>query len=143
MALSRLSLQWKWNDLWMGFYYDIKNHALYVCPLPTLVLKFDFSKRPSFTPVKTIYVNNQEYWWGSYNSNHPYGDDIKGDGSLEKPFRSVIRSQKAAGPHGLVRNMQSQLLAFGIGACSLCGNPNSSGKYCNDCSRHLTSHRGF
>ena len=29
-----------WFDFWVGFYYDQKGHALYVCPLPCCVFKF-------------------------------------------------------------------------------------------------------
>lgn len=30
-----------WYDLWIGAYYDRKARALYVCPLPCLVFRFD------------------------------------------------------------------------------------------------------
>lgn len=37
----RIHIGFKWYDLWVGAYWDQKNRTLYVCPLPTLVLKFE------------------------------------------------------------------------------------------------------
>lgn len=49
----KFSLQWKWFDLWIGAYWDQKNRVLYILPLPTIVLKFDFgtqkTKKKAFT----------------------------------------------------------------------------------------------
>lgn len=31
-----------WYDLWIGAYWDIGHRTLYICPLPMLVLRFQF-----------------------------------------------------------------------------------------------------
>lgn len=33
---------WAWYDLWIGAYWDIGHRTLYICPLPTVVLRFEF-----------------------------------------------------------------------------------------------------
>ena len=30
---------WAWYDFWVGFFWDGKKRALYICVLPTLVIK--------------------------------------------------------------------------------------------------------
>lgn len=35
----KISLHWKWFDLWVGVYVDRPNRTIYVCPLPTVVIK--------------------------------------------------------------------------------------------------------
>ena len=35
----RLSAFFRWYDLWVGAYIDVKNSALYICPIPTICLK--------------------------------------------------------------------------------------------------------
>jgi len=37
--MKRVKLQWKWYDLWVGVYIDTPGRAIYVCPLPTIVLR--------------------------------------------------------------------------------------------------------
>lgn len=32
-----IKFSFKWYDLWVGFYYDVKYKALYICPLPCCV----------------------------------------------------------------------------------------------------------
>lgn len=32
-----------WYDFWIGAYYDVGHHTLYICPLPMCVLRFEFS----------------------------------------------------------------------------------------------------
>lgn len=39
----RVSLKRAWYDLWVGAYYDRARRALYLCPLPTVVLKIERS----------------------------------------------------------------------------------------------------
>lgn len=34
-----------WYDIWIGAYYDIGHTTLYVCPLPMVVLRFEFTGR--------------------------------------------------------------------------------------------------
>ena len=38
---KRLFVGWVWFDLWVGAYWDSKARSLYLCPLPTLVLRID------------------------------------------------------------------------------------------------------
>lgn len=38
--VRRFQVRFAWYDLWVGAYVDHKNAALYVCPLPTLLLTF-------------------------------------------------------------------------------------------------------
>ena len=35
----KIKIFFAWYDLWIGFYIDRKNKCLYICPLPTLVIK--------------------------------------------------------------------------------------------------------
>jgi hypothetical protein len=35
----KLGASFAWYDMWVGIYIDRRNRALYVCPLPCLVLK--------------------------------------------------------------------------------------------------------
>lgn len=37
-------IEWKWFDLWVGVYYDKFDRTLYVCPVPTLVLSWEFNR---------------------------------------------------------------------------------------------------
>jgi len=34
-----ISVFFAWFDLWIGAYWDRKKKVLYICPLPTLVIK--------------------------------------------------------------------------------------------------------
>jgi hypothetical protein len=36
----KISISFAWYDLWIGVYIDRKNGAIYVCPLPMLLIKF-------------------------------------------------------------------------------------------------------
>lgn len=38
----KFNILWKWFDFWVGAYWDAGHRTLYVCPLPTLVLRFEF-----------------------------------------------------------------------------------------------------
>ena len=33
----------RWYDLWVGAYWSREDRTLYICPLPTLGVKLDFS----------------------------------------------------------------------------------------------------
>ena len=35
----------RWFDLWVGFYWDRGQRTLYFCPIPMLVIAFDFGTR--------------------------------------------------------------------------------------------------
>lgn len=35
----KVRLLWCWYDLWIGAYVDRTNKAVYICPLPTVVIK--------------------------------------------------------------------------------------------------------
>lgn len=70
--------------------------------------------------LETIYINNQEPWWGNYNPNLPIGDDEFGDGTLKKPFKTLDKAMSVLGnvcengnlDFGIVRNMDSSLVGF-------------------------------
>ena len=34
----------RWYDLWIGAFWDTKNRVLYICPLPTIGLKIEFTR---------------------------------------------------------------------------------------------------
>jgi hypothetical protein len=34
-----IELQWKWYDLWVGVFIDTKSRIVYICLLPTIVVK--------------------------------------------------------------------------------------------------------
>lgn len=36
----RFRMKLCWWDFWVGIFWDRKSHALYICPVPMLVLKF-------------------------------------------------------------------------------------------------------
>lgn len=38
----KISFKWAWYDLWMGVYVDTDNRTLYVCPLPTCLIKIQY-----------------------------------------------------------------------------------------------------
>jgi hypothetical protein len=44
MTRGRISLSFKWYDLWIGLYIDRKNHKLYICPLPTVLITIDIKR---------------------------------------------------------------------------------------------------
>lgn len=35
----KVSLFFRWYDLWIGAYIDTKNRAIYICPVPCLGVK--------------------------------------------------------------------------------------------------------
>jgi len=37
-----IKLQFKWYDLWIGAYIDKPNKTIYICLLPTIVLKISY-----------------------------------------------------------------------------------------------------
>lgn len=39
-----MTISFAWYDLWIGIYIDRARRAVYVCPLPCLVLKFQRRK---------------------------------------------------------------------------------------------------
>jgi len=44
--MRRLKIEpfFRWYDLWIGLFYDRKDHALYWCPIPCCGLKFYYAK---------------------------------------------------------------------------------------------------
>jgi hypothetical protein len=46
----KASIHWKWYDAFIGMYFDEKNYTVYWCPVPFLVLKFQYY----FFPKNTI-----------------------------------------------------------------------------------------
>lgn len=45
----KISFFFAWYDLWIGFYFDNKSKALYICPIPCCVFKIE--KRYSISPL--------------------------------------------------------------------------------------------
>jgi len=41
----KFSIQFLWYDFWVGGFWDRTKRVLYVCPIPCVVLKFDFKKQ--------------------------------------------------------------------------------------------------
>lgn len=35
----KVSVSFAWYDFWVGWFYDRRKRALYICPLPMLVIK--------------------------------------------------------------------------------------------------------
>lgn len=50
----RISIFFRWFDLWVGAYVDMPNRTLYVCPLPTLGLKVQFDSKAHEANVETL-----------------------------------------------------------------------------------------
>ena len=42
----KVSLSFLWYDLWVGAFWDRARRVLYVCPLPCVVLRFEFAPKP-------------------------------------------------------------------------------------------------
>ena len=40
--MKRIKIFFAWYDLWVGAYVDVPNSVLYVCLIPTLVIKINF-----------------------------------------------------------------------------------------------------
>ena len=73
----RVSAFFAWYDLWVGAYWDRQARALYVCPLPMVVVKF----------AKVFRCGECETWGGHYNQMLP------GEGHCGDP--NVCASSKA------------------------------------------------
>ena len=44
----RISAFFKWYDLWIGLYIDIKGKAVYICPIPMFGIKIEYQRRKKF-----------------------------------------------------------------------------------------------
>lgn len=42
--MPKISFSFAWFDLWIGFYYDQRKQALYICPLPCCAIKLDWGR---------------------------------------------------------------------------------------------------
>lgn len=40
--MPKLSVAFVWYDFWIGLYYNVERRALYICPLPMLVIRLEF-----------------------------------------------------------------------------------------------------
>jgi hypothetical protein len=49
----KFKLLWKWFDLWIGAYWDVGHRTLYICPVPTVVLRFEFSGKKDESKHRT------------------------------------------------------------------------------------------
>lgn len=45
-ALRRISLFFRWFDLWVGIYIDMPNRVLYICPVPMIGVRINFGAHP-------------------------------------------------------------------------------------------------
>ena len=41
----KFTIFFAWYDFWVGGFWDREKRILYICPLPTLVLKFDWTQQ--------------------------------------------------------------------------------------------------
>jgi len=37
----KVTLFWAWYDLWVGIFVDKRKRAVYICPLPMVVIKIE------------------------------------------------------------------------------------------------------
>lgn len=42
LELGFFKLILAWYDMWIGLYWDVGYRTLYICPLPMIVLRFQF-----------------------------------------------------------------------------------------------------
>lgn len=42
MPRITVRFKWEWRDLWVGAFIDDKKRVLYICPLPTCVIRIGF-----------------------------------------------------------------------------------------------------
>lgn len=50
----KFSLTWKWFDLFFGAYYDRKRRTLYLCPLPTVVIRLQLPGGQDTPPIPMV-----------------------------------------------------------------------------------------
>ncbi len=69
----KIEFQFKWFDLWIGLFVDIKNKALYFCPLPMFVIKITLPQIPQKHYLIYGQMKNQvTAWWKSNKKIVPY-----------------------------------------------------------------------
>lgn len=56
----RVDIMWKWYDLWVGLYIDTKDDCLYICPLPTVVIRIH---APDFWKWRKVIRPICPHWW--------------------------------------------------------------------------------
>ena len=39
MKIKKIQVQFKWFDIWVGIYIDVKNKTIYILPFPMIVVK--------------------------------------------------------------------------------------------------------
>ncbi len=77
----KISLLFAWYDLWIGAYYDKKNHWLYILPVPMFGIILKLPKRRWFlfnnrgevwdtTEMPHIWICKKKMYWA-------YNDDTK------------------------------------------------------------------
>jgi hypothetical protein len=54
----KLSVFFRWFDLWIGAYWDRTHRALYVCPIPMFGVKLQFKK-----PCSNCHVMDRHESW--------------------------------------------------------------------------------
>lgn len=60
---TKVSIKWALYDPWIGFFHDRANSVLYFCPLPCVLIKFDFSKKVQDTAVPATHLTGVELDW--------------------------------------------------------------------------------
>ena len=101
-----IKLSFKWYDFWIGFYYDRKMHALYVCILPMLPIRLALELEPvcmcpecNIAMKKVAVMCDGEGWaleWECPNCADteeypwPYGEETISSRQLEEAGFEII-----------------------------------------------------
>ena len=64
----RIKITWKWFDLWIGVYIDRDSKAVYICLVPTIVIKI-WRK-----PIEFIAKGMEETWVDEEGNFHYHND---------------------------------------------------------------------
>jgi hypothetical protein len=57
----KITISFAWYDIWVGVYIDRKNRAVYICPLPMLLIKVWQAHKPVPEPeIRYTIINTPE-----------------------------------------------------------------------------------